>query len=215
MHIFNLSDGPSASAQGSRVEARVPRSPYEPVDVRDADLTDWVSHPPFHAHVASIRMPNGCTMYAPRMRDSDGRLQFLAEPCDNLETPSLVVDAHWLDVGRSATVYRTKLEEEYISIRWRSLDEREAAARDLSPSYAQSPYLPVTLAELEALDPGIFPAGYPIVVAGFDPMGRYPDAVFYRTTDYGFRNYFYMTRLRDTAENIIKHVLYRSTIPLE
>jgi len=209
----NLSDSPSASAEGARLEARVPRSPYDPVDVRATDLTDWVSFPPFHAHVACIRMPDNCMMYVPRMRDSEGRLRFLTEPSDNLETPRRVVDAHWLDVGKSATVYRNKLEEEYISIRWRSLSEREASARELSPRYAQSPYLPVTHAELEALDPGRFPAGYPVVVEGFDPMGRYPDAVFYRTTDYGFRNYFYMTRLRDTAKNIIRQVLYRSTIP--
>jgi hypothetical protein len=165
--------------------------PPSPLDIAiwgENDDADWISFPPFFAHVVMLGSGNDVS-YGMRMRGAEGRLDLLYGPDPDVENVRRHVELRWLEY-LSACQWPVRHDEEDEGANlYRDLTRAQKAICPVPPPGARSPFTPVNLTESDNLDFHRYPVGFPFVVDNSGRRTTYSTGSLVRTTDLKFKNF--------------------------
>lgn len=172
----------TVQSDGVRFDTFEPPSPLDVAVASDADEADWISYPPFYAHVARLSS-EGESTFGMRMRGADGRLAILHGPDSDLENVRRHVEMRWLHFLHACLQPIRRNEDDMAEKLQDNLKELEEIACPAPPTGARSPFAPLKLTEVDRSDLHRFPIGYPFVVETPHTRTRLSTGAMIRTFD--------------------------------
>lgn len=165
-----------------------PPSPLDVAIAMEGDEANWISFPPFYAHVAMF-VAGDDVSFGMRMRGADGQLVLLHGPDLDLENVRRHVELRWLQFLSSCLMPIRYGEEETAADLYRELGRIESETYPVPPAGAHSPFKLVMLKESDKTDLHRYPVGYPFVIDMSGAGKAFATGALIRTADLRFADF--------------------------